>query len=123
MSNSREKAPEPVAGFCTYQDFQKIQLRVAEVIAADLHPNADKLLLLRIRVGDRIKQICAGIRGFYDPQQLLGKRIVVVDNLEPRTLRGEISEGMLLAAHEGGSGRLSLITVDAPDLASGSVIS
>ncbi|MCX7935879.1 MAG: methionine--tRNA ligase subunit beta [Planctomycetota bacterium] len=123
MPNTGEPGAGPAEGICTYQDFQKIRLRVAEVIAADFHPNADKLLRLRIRLGERIKQICAGIRGFYEPSQLIGKRIVVVDNLEPRKIRGEISEGMLLAAHESGSGRLALVTVDAPDFASDSPIS
>ncbi len=123
MPNTEGTAAGPAGVICTYQDFQKIQLRVAEVIEADFHPNADKLLRLRIRLGERTKQICAGIRGFYEPQQLLGRRLVVVDNLEPRKIRGEISEGMLLAAREPASGRLALVTVDAPDIASDSPVS
>lgn len=108
--------------FCTYEDFSKIRLRVAEVIAARLHPNADKLLILTIRLGETTKQICAGIRGFYEPQALIGKRIVVVENLEPRKLRGEISEGMLLAAQNPVDGRLSLLTTDDPLFPSGASI-
>lgn len=120
--NPESEAPEGVA-LCTWDDFCKIHLKVAEVIACEDHPNADKLLKLQIRVGEKTKQICAGIKAFYSPEALVGKRIVVVDNLEPRSLRGEVSEGMLLAAREEGTDRLSLITTDIPDLASGSGVS
>ena len=113
--------PEGVA-CCTYDDFAKIRLTVAEIIKAEGHPNADRLLTLRLRLGDREKQICAGIRGWYDPETLIGKRIVVVDNLEPRKLRGEISEGMLLAAH-GPDGAIALVTLDKPDFPSGGQVS
>ena len=117
--------PGPTEGvaFCTLADFQKVQLRVAEIVAAENHPNADKLLKIQVRVGDRTKQVCAGIKAWYAPEQLVGKRAILVDNLEPRKLRGEMSEGMLLAAHEPGTGRLCLLTTDLPDFASGSTIS
>lgn len=82
----------------TYDDFSKLDLRVAEVIAAREHPNADKLMLLQIRVGATEKQIVAGIRGHYTAEQLVGKLIVVVNNLEPAMIRGEESNGMALAA-------------------------
>ncbi len=84
----------------TYDDFAKLDLRVAEVLAARAHPNADKLLLLQIKVGDVEKQIVAGIRAHYEPEQLVGRQIVVLNNLEPAMLRGEESEGMLLAASD-----------------------
>ncbi len=119
--NSDDTAAEPAT--CTYADFTKVKLRVAEVIAATDHPNADKLLKLTIRVGERTKQICAGLKGIYEPEALVGLRIVVVDNLEPRKLRGEVSEGMLLAAIETGTGRLSLLIPDQPDIKSGSEVS
>ncbi|MDR0867097.1 MAG: methionine--tRNA ligase subunit beta [Planctomycetota bacterium] len=113
-------------GLCTFADFEKIKLRVAEVVAAAPHPNADKLLVLQLRLGERTKQICAGIRAYYSPEQLVGKRIVIVDNLEPRKLRGEVSEGMLLASHDRGGAdgaeRVTLITTDAPDCHSGSAV-
>ncbi len=85
----------------TYQDFAKLDLRIAEVIEAREHPNADKLLLLQIRVGEVEKQIVAGIRGHYAPEDLSGRQIIVINNLEAATIRGEQSNGMLLAASDG----------------------
>lgn len=121
-ANETEQAPEGVQ-MCTWKDFSKIQIKVAEVLACEPHPNADKLLKLQIKVGDKTRQICAGIKAYYEPDALVGRRIVVVDNLEPRKLRGEVSEGMLLAAREDSSDRLSLITTDIADFASGSGVS
>lgn len=83
-----------------YADFQKLELRVAEIISAAAHPNADKLVLLKLRVGEREKQIVAGIKLHYAPETLVGKKIIIVDNLEPAVIRGETSEGMLLAASD-----------------------
>lgn len=82
----------------TFDDFAKVDLRVARVLEARPHPNADKLLVLRIDLGSEQRQIVAGIRGYYEPEQLVGKLILVVKNLAPRTMRGETSQGMLLAA-------------------------
>jgi len=86
----------------TYDDFAKLDLRIATVTQVEDHPNADRLLKLQIDVGGEQRQICAGIKPFCgDPQALVGKQIVVVTNLEPRTIRGEQSNGMLLAATVG----------------------
>jgi methionyl-tRNA synthetase len=74
---------------------------VAKVLEARPHPNADKLLLLQVDVGGEPKQIVAGIRAHYTPEDLVGRLIVVVNNLEPAMLRGESSNGMLLAATSG----------------------
>ncbi len=87
----------------TYDDFTKIELCVATVISAREHPNANKLLLLQIDVGEQQKQIVAGIRGHYQPEELVGRQIVVVNNLQEAVLRGEESRGMLLAASDGES--------------------
>lgn len=84
----------------SYDDFARLDLRIATVLEARDHPNADKLLLLKIDVGDEQKQIVAGIRGHYAPEALVGRQIVVVNNLEPAMLRGEESQGMLLAASD-----------------------
>src|SRR6202000_1508366 len=82
-----------------YDDFAKLDLRVATVLECKPHLNADKLLILQIELADgERRQICAGLRAFYQPEQLVGKQIVVVANLAPRSMRGEISQGMLLAA-------------------------
>lgn len=96
----------------TYDDFAKLDLRVATVLEARPHPNADKLLLLKIDVGDQPKQIVAGIRGHYEPEKLVGRQIIVVNNLEEVVLRGEESCGMLLAAGDGD--RVVLLGPDSP---------
>ncbi|MFM8288021.1 MAG: methionine--tRNA ligase, partial [Planctomycetaceae bacterium] len=83
-----------------YEDFAKLELRVARVLEAREHPNASKLLLLKIRVGTVEKQIVAGIKGHYEPAKLVGTQIVVVNNLEPAMIRGEESNGMLLAGSD-----------------------
>lgn len=101
-------------------DFKKIDLRIAEIAAVREHPNADKLIVLTIRVGEEEKQIVAGIKAFYPMDELVGRKIVVVNNLEPALLRGEPSQGMLLATRDGDM--LSLLTPD-KDIASGSPVS
>jgi methionine--tRNA ligase beta chain len=85
----------------TLAEFQAIDLRVATVKAADLHPNADRLLVLKIDLGGEERQIVAGIRSSYEPAALVGKQVIVVANLEPAKLRGVESQGMLLAARDG----------------------
>jgi methionine--tRNA ligase beta chain len=95
----------------TIADFQKLELRVATVVAADAHPNADRLLVLRIDLGTEQRQIVAGIRSSYDPSALVGRQVVVVANLEPARLRGVESQGMLLAARAGDG--VVLVTPDA----------
>src|SRR5262245_31719402 len=83
-------------------DFKRIELRVARVLEARPHPNADKLILLKVDVGDQQKQIIAGLKQWYAPETLVGRLIIVVNNLQPAMLRGEESNGMLLAATSGG---------------------
>ena len=83
----------------TFEDFAKVDLRVAKIIAAENHPKADKLFKLQLDDGSGSpRQICAGIREHYTAEQLVGRSIIVVANLAPRMLRGEESRGMLLAA-------------------------
>ena len=82
-------------------DFKKLALRVGVVTAAQDHPNADKLYVITIDLGDnKHKQIVAGIKSSYQKEDLIGKQVVVVDNLEPAILRGVESEAMLLAASD-----------------------
>ena len=95
----------------SYDDFAKLDLRVATIVECTAHPNADKLLVLQIDLGDQRRQICAGIRQHYQPEQLVGKQIVVVANLAPRQMRGEISQGMLLAASDPASGKVIVVTL------------
>lgn len=85
----------------SFKEFQQLELRVAEVLDAKPHPNADRLYVLDIKVGEERKQIVAGIRTQYSESELIGKKIVVVNNLEPAVIRGVESKGMLLAATDG----------------------
>ncbi|HXF74740.1 MAG TPA: methionine--tRNA ligase subunit beta [Methylomirabilota bacterium] len=94
------------------EDFRKIELRVATVKSAEPHPNADKLLVLQIDLGSEQRQICAGIRNHYTPEELIGRQIVVVANLETARLRGLESQGMLLAASD--EGRVIILTPEKP---------
>ncbi len=111
-------APAPPVGKpqITIEDFAKLDLRVAKVVKAEFHPSADKLLKLQVDDGSGTpRQICAGIREYVNPEDMVGRSIVIVANLAPRTLRGEESRGMLLAASDGskdipGSRRLSLLS-------------
>jgi methionyl-tRNA synthetase len=93
-------------------DFRKIELRVATVKSAEPHPNADKLMVLQIDIGGETRQICAGIRGHYTTEELVGRQIVVVANLETAKLRGLESQGMLLAASD--EGRVIILTPEKP---------
>ena len=89
-------------------DFKKIELKVATIIAAEPHPNADKLIVLQVDLGTEQRQICAGIRNHYTAEELVGKQIIVVANLETAKLRGMESQGMLLAASD--EGRVIIMT-------------
>jgi len=87
----------------TIEDFKKLELRVAQIKEVSEHPNADKLVVLTLDLGDRQKQVVAGIKKFYSPDQLVGRQVVVIDNLDPVVLRGVESQGMILAASDGES--------------------
>lgn len=82
----------------TIQDFMNLELKIAQIKEAKDHPNADRLFVLKIDLGDEERQLVAGIRSAYQAEELVGKKIVVIANLEPATIRGEESQGMLLAA-------------------------
>ncbi|HHW14653.1 MAG TPA: methionine--tRNA ligase subunit beta, partial [Firmicutes bacterium] len=108
----------PVAGGETdlldITEFQKLDLRVARVLAAERIKGADKLLKLQIDLGTERRQIVAGIALHYTPEELVGKEIVVVANLKPAKLRGEVSQGMLLAASTPDHAVLGLVTPERP---------
>jgi methionyl-tRNA synthetase len=97
-----------------YDDFAKLDLRVATVLECKPHTNADKLLVLQIDLGGEKRQICAGLRQHYQPEDLVGKQIVVVTNLAPRQMRGEVSNGMLLAATDSMTGKVIIVTPQQP---------
>ncbi|WP_213950525.1 methionine--tRNA ligase [Tepidanaerobacter syntrophicus] len=107
---SRKVEKEEGANVISIEDFAKIDLRIAEVLEAEKVEGADKLLKLQIKIGNEKRQIVAGIAQHYTPEELIGKKIVVVANLKPAKLRGIESCGMLLAASD--SKGLTLVTVD-----------
>lgn len=91
-------------------DFAKIELRVAQILVAERIPKADKLLRLEVDLGYEQRQILSGIAEWYTPEELVGRRIVVITNLAPRKMRGLESHGMLLAASNGEGGKPVLAT-------------
>ncbi|MBG9772313.1 methionine--tRNA ligase [Brevibacillus laterosporus] len=115
---SKEKASE-TKDLIGIDDFAKVELRVAEVKECAAHPNADKLLILQVDLGDEQRQIVSGIAKYYKPEDLVGKKVIVVTNLKPVKLRGEMSQGMILAASHGD--QLTVSTVDA-SMPNGSVV-
>ena len=114
--NTAQATDETNANLITIDDFAKVELKVAKVIAAEKVEKADKLLKLQLQVGDEQRQVVSGIAKYYTPEEMVGKTIVLVANLKPVKLRGIESQGMILAAsNENG---LSLVTID-KDLGSG----
>lgn len=84
----------------TIEDFKKLELRVAKIKEVSDHPDADRLYVITLDLGDRTKQVVAGIKISYAKEDLVGRQVVVVDNLEPAVLRGVESQGMILAASD-----------------------
>ena len=84
-----------------FEDFQKVDLRVAEILKAESVEGSNKLIKLQINLGEEERQILAGIKGAYQSEDLVGRQIIVVANLAPRSMMGQQSEGMLLAASDG----------------------
>ena len=104
VSDKTKKENESVEGvaFIDYDTFASVDLRIGRVVAVDDHPNADRLYVVRISEGDgNERTVCAGLKEHYKKNQLLDSLVVFVANLEPRKLRGVMSEGMLLAADDG----------------------
>ena len=96
----------------TIEQFREVQLRVGTVRSAEPHPNADRLVVLRVDLGGEERQLVAGIRAHYDPASLVGRQVVVVANLAPAMLRGVESNGMVLAAADEASGKVVLLRPD-----------
>ena len=94
----------PLPAQASIEDFKKLVLRTGLVVGAEDHPNADRLLVLKVDLGEGApRQFVAGIKGSYQASELIGKSLVVVANLKPATLRGVESQGMVLAASDGSS--------------------
>ena len=98
-------------------DFNQMQLKVAKVIEAEKVPDTDKLVRLKLTLGDEERTVVAGIAQFYEADDLVGRKVVIVANLKPAKLRGILSQGMVLAANDA-EGNLSLVSVD-PDVPPG----
>jgi methionyl-tRNA synthetase len=97
----------------SFEDFKKVEMKVGKVLSVEDHPNADKLMVMRVDVGEETPRLLvAGLKAYYSADELAGKTIVVVTNLEPAQLRGVQSNGMLLAAQEGDV--VSVLTLDKP---------
>ena len=90
-------------------DFMKVEIKVGEIKECKQHPKADRLLVSQIDLGSEVRQIVSGIAEHYQPEQLVGKKVLVVTNLKPVKLRGELSQGMVLAASN--DGKLTLPTI------------
>lgn len=84
----------------TIEDFRKLEFRVARIKEVNDHPDADRLYVIILDLGDRTKQVVAGIKMSYSKEELIGKQVVMVDNLDPAMLRGVESQGMILAASD-----------------------
>ena len=120
MPNS--SAPQAKAQI-TYDDFAKLDLRVAEVLDCVKVPKADKLLQFTLKVGDETRTVLSGIAKFYEnPEALIGKKLVLIANLAPKKIRGIESHGMLLSAALDDDSALEVLQVQKAEIPSGSVV-
>lgn len=123
LANDNNKDPSEKdnkgADYIDFEDFMKVEMKTGKVISVDDHPNADKLYVVTLQdTPDTTRTVCAGLKEYYDPSDLVGLNVVFVANLEPKKLRGVMSEGMLLAADDG-HGNVSIVTT-VDDIDSGS---
>ena len=121
MAEAHKEVEEDIKKEINIEDFAKLDIRVAEIVGVEDHPNADKLYVLKLKIGDMDRQIVSGIKEYYKKNELIGKKILMILNLKPIKLRGVESNGMLLAA-EDDEGNLSLASTLA-DIKSGAKIS
>lgn len=113
-----KKKEEPKKELITIDDFAKVELKVGEILESKRHENAEKLLVSKIKIGDEVRQIVSGIAKYYDPQTLVGRKVIVVTNLQPVKIRGVESNGMVLCAAD--DEKLELIEIK--ELNSGSTV-
>ena len=121
MENQTNEQAEEQVPEITIDDFAKVQLKVGEIIACEKVPKSSKLLHETVKFGNEIRSVVSGIAKHYTPEEMVGKKVVFVTNLAPRTVCGVLSEGMILAA-EDEDGKLALVVADKADLKSGAVI-
>ena len=107
VQNDKKEDSEDIIQF---DEFKKVKMKTAKVIEAEKVKGTDKLLKLKLKVGDSERQVISGIAKYYDIDNIVGKTVILVTNLKPVKIRGELSEGMILAAED--KNRLSLLTCD-----------
>ena len=120
-SKDNDEAPNPSDGddYIDFKDFMKVEMRTGRIISVEDHPNADKLFVITLEDSPgSTRTVCAGLKDFYEPSELEGLDVVFVANLEPRELRGVLSEGMLLAADDE-DGNVRVLTPEG-DISTGS---
>ncbi|MFH0796108.1 MAG: hypothetical protein V2A65_03515 [Candidatus Omnitrophota bacterium] len=97
----------------SFEDFKKLELKVGKILEVNLHPSADRLYIVKVDLGNSdVRELVAGIRPYYAPEELINKQVIIVANLEPATIRGITSNGMLLAAKDDTT--LAILTIDRP---------
>ncbi|VEI45094.1 methionyl-tRNA ligase [Actinobacillus equuli] len=112
MENTENTAVEPIAAEITIDDFAKLDLRVAKVISCEAVPESNKLLKFQLDLGDHQRQVLSGIKAAYNnPEELVGRFVIMVANLAPRKMKFGVSEGMILSAGTGGAD-LFLLSAD-----------
>jgi len=110
--DNKEETNKPESNNITIDDFEKIDLRVGEIMECKKHPKAEKLLVSQVKIGEEVRQIVSGVAAYYTPSEMVGKKVIVVANLTPIKLRGEESKGMILFADNGEG--LEFVLTDAP---------
>ena len=110
---------ETAAGTVSIEEFRKLSFKIGVITEVTDHPDADKLYVVKVDMGGRVKQLVAGIKRSYTPESLVGKQVVVVDNMAPALLRGVESQGMILAASD--ENGIFVVTPDKP-VTPGSVV-
>ena len=108
----KAEAATPSKPEISIEDFEKLDLVVGKILEARPHPKADKLLVFKVDIGTEVRQIVSGIAKFYNPNDLVGKKVIVVKNLKPIKLRGEESKGMLLCGSDEADTYLELVNID-----------
>ncbi len=112
VEKPKEEIKEPSKEEISIDDFDKIEFVVGKILEAKNHPKADKLLVFKVDIGTEVRQIVSGIAKFYNPNDLIGKKVVVVKNLKAIKLRGEESKGMLLCASDKSDKHLEVLNID-----------
>lgn len=116
------RSTPPAKPLVEFDEFARLDLRVGRVLECREHTNADKLLVMRVDLGTEQRQICAVLKGHYRPEELVGRLVVVLANLEPRSMRGEISQGLVLSAAEGPMKQRLVVLSPSAEVAPGSTV-